>query len=163
MLIKELRITRGWSQEQLAELSGLNVRTIQRLEQGATPGLETLKSLAATFGIDIDQLRKDVPMSTLALPKTPDAQRLAQITAEVKCRNGFYLHLAQYVLIMSVLLVINLYSSPHYFWVIYPALGWGVGLAAHGLCVSSVTRGWFERWQRREIERRLAAGDTQQR
>ena len=37
MLIQKLRLQRGWSQEQLAVLSGLSVRTIQRLERGKTP------------------------------------------------------------------------------------------------------------------------------
>lgn len=34
MILKELRISRHFSQEQLAEMSGLNVRTIQRIEKG---------------------------------------------------------------------------------------------------------------------------------
>jgi transcriptional regulator with XRE-family HTH domain len=37
MLIQKLRLQRGWSQEQLAELSGLSVRTIQRLEGDKLP------------------------------------------------------------------------------------------------------------------------------
>ena len=32
MLIQKLRLQRGWSQQQQADLSGLSVRTIQRLE-----------------------------------------------------------------------------------------------------------------------------------
>jgi transcriptional regulator with XRE-family HTH domain len=31
MLVQKLRLQRGWSQQQLAELSGLKVRTIQRI------------------------------------------------------------------------------------------------------------------------------------
>ena len=34
LLIQKLRLQRGWSQEQLAELTGLSVRTIQRIERG---------------------------------------------------------------------------------------------------------------------------------
>src|SRR5690348_13551302 len=52
MLIQKLRLQRGWSQEQLAELSGLSVRTIQRLERGETASVESLKSLGAVFEID---------------------------------------------------------------------------------------------------------------
>ena len=37
------------AQQQLADASGTSLRTIQRIEAGATPGLETLKSLAAVF------------------------------------------------------------------------------------------------------------------
>ena len=33
MAIKELRLEKGWSQEQLAELSNLSTRTIQRIEK----------------------------------------------------------------------------------------------------------------------------------
>ena len=34
MLVQKLRLQRGWSQEQLAVVSGLSVRTIQRIERG---------------------------------------------------------------------------------------------------------------------------------
>ena len=53
MKIKDLRHKKGWSQEQLADLCGLNVRTIQRVENGNQASLETLKSLASVFEIDI--------------------------------------------------------------------------------------------------------------
>jgi len=43
MLIQKLRLQRGWSQEQLAELSGLSVRTIQRIERGQPASIESLK------------------------------------------------------------------------------------------------------------------------
>ena len=51
--IKRLRVERHWSQEQLAEMSGLSVRTIQRIENGENAGLESLKALGAVFEIDL--------------------------------------------------------------------------------------------------------------
>mgnify|MGYP003885531725 CR=1 FL=1 len=56
--MKSLRLTRHWSQEQLAQLSNLNVRTIQRIEKGEGAGLETLKSLASVFEISVDDLEE---------------------------------------------------------------------------------------------------------
>ena len=53
MIVRKLRSKYGWSQEQLAELCGLNVRTIQRVENGNKASLETLKSLASVFEVDI--------------------------------------------------------------------------------------------------------------
>lgn len=50
--LKRLRLERNWSQEQLAELSGLNIRTIQRIENGEKASLESIKSLASVFEID---------------------------------------------------------------------------------------------------------------
>ncbi len=54
--MKSLRLEKHWSQEQLAQLSDLNVRTIQRVEKGKSVGTETLKSLAAVFEISTDEL-----------------------------------------------------------------------------------------------------------
>jgi transcriptional regulator with XRE-family HTH domain len=63
MLIQKLRLQRGWSQQQLADLSGLSVRTIQRLKKGQDASTESLKSLAAVFEIDFSQLQR-TDMST---------------------------------------------------------------------------------------------------
>ncbi|MCW2484245.1 helix-turn-helix transcriptional regulator, partial [Candidatus Symbiopectobacterium sp. NZEC135] len=48
--IKTLRLARAWSQEQLAELSSLSVRTVQRIENGERASLDTLGAIAAAFG-----------------------------------------------------------------------------------------------------------------
>lgn len=53
MIVRKLRLQRGWSQEQLAEMMDVSIRTVQRIERGHKPGLETSKSLAAVFGVDI--------------------------------------------------------------------------------------------------------------
>lgn len=47
--IRALRLARAWSQEQLAELSSVSVRTIQRIEKGDPPSLETLSALAPSL------------------------------------------------------------------------------------------------------------------
>lgn len=57
--IKIFRETRGWSQEQLAAISGINVRTIQRVEQGLPASLHTRRALAQAFEFeDIDVFNK---------------------------------------------------------------------------------------------------------
>lgn len=59
-MIKNLRTKHHYSQEQLAQMSGLSLRTIQRVESGQSASLETLKSLAAVFEIDLDVLKGDI-------------------------------------------------------------------------------------------------------
>lgn len=55
--VKELRQKRGWSQEELAENSGLSLRTVQRIEGGETePRGDTLKRLAESFGVSPDEI-----------------------------------------------------------------------------------------------------------
>lgn len=59
MILKELRISHHLSQEQLAQMSGLNVRTIQRIESGHNASLESLKCLAAALNVDISTLNQE--------------------------------------------------------------------------------------------------------
>ncbi|MCO4798845.1 MAG: helix-turn-helix transcriptional regulator [Colwelliaceae bacterium] len=59
MILKELRISRHLSQEQLAQMSGLNVRTIQRIESGNNASVESLKCLAAALEVDISTLNQE--------------------------------------------------------------------------------------------------------
>jgi len=54
--LRNLRTERQWSQEQLATLSGLNLRTIQRLESGSRISVESLRALAAVFEVPPDAL-----------------------------------------------------------------------------------------------------------
>lgn len=60
MVIRKLRAKRGWSQEQLADFSGLNVRTIQRVESGQKASMETLLSIAAVFEVDVSTLTEEI-------------------------------------------------------------------------------------------------------
>ena len=60
MIVKKLREKRNWSQEQLAIMAGLSTRTIQRIESGNKASIESLKSLASVFEIDISKLKEEV-------------------------------------------------------------------------------------------------------
>jgi transcriptional regulator with XRE-family HTH domain len=55
-LIRKYRTERLWSQEQLAEISGLGLRTIQRLEARGSGSQESIKALAAVFNVEADTL-----------------------------------------------------------------------------------------------------------
>jgi transcriptional regulator with XRE-family HTH domain len=59
MILKQLRLSRNFSQEQLAQMSGLNVRTIQRIESGHKASVESLKCLAAVLEVEISTLEQE--------------------------------------------------------------------------------------------------------
>ena len=52
--IKSLRIERHWSQAYLAEICGISIRTIQRIEKGGEADYETKKALSAVFEIEFE-------------------------------------------------------------------------------------------------------------
>ena len=51
-----LRKARSWSQDELAIASGLNLRTVQRIEKEASASLQSKKALASAFEIDVHDL-----------------------------------------------------------------------------------------------------------
>lgn len=55
-LVVKLRRKRSWSQDELAIASGLNLRTIQRIEKHASASLQSKKAVAAAFDIDTRDL-----------------------------------------------------------------------------------------------------------
>lgn len=161
MQVQKLRLQRGWSQQQLAELSGLSVRTIQRIENGSAASTESLKSLASVFEIDFSTLSSesampDTPTPTASPTHTPSASQQEQLALlEVRKLKGFYLHLAQYVVVIAALCAINLLTTPHRLWFYWPALGWGIGILAHAAAIF----GWLPflgvDWEKRQVEKRL--------
>ena len=156
MIIRKLRLEQGYSQEQLADMAGISVRTLQRIERGASASPETLKCLAAVLDVDQRDLRKD------AIMPASDQTTLPELAAEereameyVRDIQGFYSHLAQYVVVMVLLIGINLWTSPGFFWAIFPAIGWGLGVAVHGLSVFEVINLFGRDWEKRQIAKRL--------
>jgi hypothetical protein len=55
--------------------------------------------------------------------------KLAQKRAKAKL--GFYIHATVYVCVTVLQVGINSFTTPDVMWSIFPALGWGLGLAGH--------------------------------
>ncbi|ELB2831221.1 MULTISPECIES: helix-turn-helix domain-containing protein [Vibrio] len=151
MVIRKLRLKRGWSQEQLADLSGLSIRTIQRMERGQKPGLESLKCLAAVFETSVSELQQEQEM-TNDVRITDEEQTVID---QVRAIKGFYSHLMTYVLVIGLLFAINLLTDSSYIWAWWPAMGWGIGIINHGLNAFEVFNLFGAKWERRQIEKRL--------
>jgi transcriptional regulator with XRE-family HTH domain len=152
MLVQKLRLQHGWSQEQLAELSGLSTRTIQRLERGQSASAESLKAVASVFEIDFSTLR-ETKMDDPANPNVRADEALA--LAHVRKIKAFYIHLTQYVVIVGALAILNLFTMPSYPWILWVAGGWGVGVVAHGLRVFNKVPFLNGAWERQQVEKYL--------
>ena len=152
MLVQKLRLQRGWSQQQLAELSGLNVRTIQRIEKGQEPSVESLKSLAAVFNVEFSTL-KEQGMDN-AVSESQSAEEILAFN-QVRKLKGFYIHLAQYVLVIAVLTVINALTTPNRWWVQWVVMGWGIGVFFHWLQISERFSLFGSKWEKEQVEKRL--------
>ncbi|NMP30707.1 Pr2TM family membrane protein [Thalassotalea sp. M1531] len=155
MIVKKLRLKRGWSQEQLSQLSGLSVRTIQRIERGQTAGLESLKSLAAVFEVELNILQQETSEMTTSsdnLAVTLEEKRAMEYVQGLK---DFYGHLAAYIIVIPALIALNLFLTPQYQWFWFPMLGWGVGLAIHAATTFQIFSLFDAEWEKKQIEKRL--------
>ena len=74
-----------------------------------------------------------------------------EVREEVEEIKGFYIHLGIYVLINLFLIVLNLITSPSYFWAIWPMLGWGVGVGAHAVATFGLFGIGSQAWEERKV------------
>lgn len=151
MIVRKLRLKRAWSQEQLAQFSGLNVRTIQRIERGQKAGLESLKSLAAVFEIELEDLQEEKNM----LNSEKYSEEENRVIEHVKEIKDFYSHLINYVVVIIGLFIVNFITSPDYYWAWWAAFGWGIGVVSHGMSVFEVYSFFGADWEKKQIEKRL--------
>ena len=122
--IRRWRDERHWSQEHLADLAGIGVRTIQRIENGEAASRESLMALAAAFNVDVYVL-------------TADTKGLAAL------RLSFWISLASYVFGMILFAGISIGAGGGTYLMLWPSIWWTVGVAGHALTlviVELVTR-----------------------
>ncbi|SMC45309.1 helix-turn-helix domain-containing protein [Moheibacter sediminis] len=70
--LKSYREKLNLTQEELTELSGISVRTIQRIEAGTEPKGQTLKILAKALGVEEKELLNQEETSLIAEVETPE-------------------------------------------------------------------------------------------
>ncbi len=121
--LKQLREQRAWSQEHLAALTGLSVRTIQRLETTGAAAHESRLALAAVFGLDpadlsppsaeIDTSPPSAPTPVAAIPnRSPRSRRVVPLLA-----------------VSGGLLAFDLWHHHAITWSKWPLLGIAIALA----------------------------------
>lgn len=83
-----------------------------------------------------------------------EEKKLEIAKKRVEEKIQFFQHLITYVISIIILFIINKMTSPSYSWWIWPALGWGIGIASHGSFVFiSVNGKMKEKLIRRELDK----------
>lgn len=78
--------------------------------------------------------------------------RYAKAQKKVEEIKGFYGNLTSYVLVNLGLMVINILTSPKYLWFFWPLLGWGIGVAIHGMIVFNYLPFLGKEWEEKKIK-----------
>lgn len=109
MDIKDLRLQKGYSQEELANLTELSTRTIQRIEKENKASKDSLNKIANVFGYTYEELVEYI--------KKEDSQTITP---------KYDKKLLTFILVNIMLFIINITTTPEHLWFIYPLLGWGI-------------------------------------
>ena len=83
-----------------------------------------------------------------------DQQMYEQAKGRAEGKIRFYIHLAVYLIVNLLLMVINLKTTPESLWFLWPLFGWGIGVVLHGLKVLGVFD--FSKAKKQMIEKELA-------
>ncbi len=146
----------------------------QQAEQGSTKlRFEDLLAVAAEAGIDPESLRE----ATRALragkePQAAASDAVARRDAWLRQqRLVFYRHAGIYVIVNAAIMILGLALlsfTPWWIWFL-PALGWGIGMAIHGLIALTTNEEdwrehdegmqWWRERQRHRHEERMARGE----
>lgn len=126
--IRRWREERHWSQEHLADLAGIGLRTVQRVEKGEQASGETLKALAAAFNVDVMALTVDARSQAAEAVNRSRAKDLAALML------SFWIHLGSWMFGVLIFAGIGV-SEGRLFFMAVPAIWWTVGLGGHALTV----------------------------
>jgi len=153
MIVRKLRLKKGWSQSQLAEMAGVTTRTIQRIERGHRPSMETSKALASVFEVDLslfqpedEQMHNQTELSGTELKAD---EQLALLYA--KRMKEFYEFLTTYVILAAVF-----FFAFHDHPVVYYVFGGlGAALIVQGLIAFGIIDFMGPGWEKKIVERKL--------
>lgn len=70
--------------------------------------------------------------------------------------KGFYVHLVTYVLVITGLFIINALTGHGRWWFVWPAVGWGIGIAVHALSTFGLIGLLGRDWEERRLKELMA-------
>jgi transcriptional regulator with XRE-family HTH domain len=130
--LKEIRSSKGLTQIELSEKSGIALRTVQRMERNeGKPSLYSMNAIGDALGVNLTLLyAPDDETEKRNIMESTDQQ----LWLIAKRRAKFKRSLSAYVLVIPFLWAIWYLTMPElsryerFPWPLWPMLGWGLGL-----------------------------------
>ena len=134
------------AREQLKESAGIGLANIVQRYALLTKDNVFIEKTEQTFKVKIPILIEKNSQTMTAYTSQPtENAAYERAVKRVKELKSFYGNLISYCIVIPFLIIINLVTSPKEIWFYWPMLGWGIGLAAHGMNTFAIGRNWEER------------------
>jgi hypothetical protein len=133
------------------EVSRLIKRALKSGEQGDTISHDELMDIAEKSGVSPDALN-----SVLEDEESSYELEEAKVRWLKRHRADFHNHLRSYAIVNGILIMMNLFTTGFrgYFWVLWPIMGWGIGLLFHASDTYFVSEERIEKGARKLLRRR---------
>lgn len=141
-----------------------NLQEKQVVRKSSGVGLRNIQQRYSILSTREVQIEKSTSEFTVKLPVLThklnilgtqqtfiEDKRYLKAKEKVEAIKGFYGNLLSYCLVIPVLGWIN-YSTTSFPWVIFPAIGWGFGVAVHGMEVFGFNPLLGRNWEERKIQ-----------
>lgn len=136
--------------EVLQDREGVGLRNIISRYGIITRRKVLIEQDGKTFTVKIPILTKQITVMETTYTATESAYYKAQ--KRVEDIKGFYGNLWSYVFVCLGLAILNLVTYPQYWWFLYPAIGWGIGVAIHAMSVFNYMPFLGRDWEEKKIQ-----------
>lgn len=145
-----LTVTNNLQEKQVVKKSsGVGLQNIRQRYGILTNKQVGIEKSAADFSVKLPMLTKQV--SVMETQKEYIEDKLYEkAKARVEAIKGFYGNLLAYCVVIPFLWILN-YNTTSFPWAIFPTLGWGFGLAAHGMEAFGYNPLWGKRWEEKKM------------
>jgi two-component system, LytTR family, sensor kinase len=137
--------------EQIKESSGIGLPNIVQRYSLLTKKNVFIEKSEDYFKVKLPVISSKLNIANAIIEDHDKSYERAQ--KRVKEIKSFYSNLISYCIIIPFLIIINLMTSPDNIWFYFPMLGWGIGVAAHGMSVFAIGKSWEEKKIRELLEK----------
>ncbi len=130
--------------------SGVGLHNIQQRYHLLTDKKVNITKTATEFSVAIPMLIKQISIMETQ-ESYIDEKRYQKAKERVEAIKSFYGNLVSYCIVIPILAYINL-KTTSFPWVIFPALGWGFGVIAHGMEAFGYNPIFGKSWEERKMK-----------
>lgn len=132
--------------------SGVGLQNIRQRYAILTDRQVAIDKSTSDFSVHLPMLTKHVSVMEKQQVYIDD-KLYKKAKARVEKIKGFYGNLIAYCIVIPFLAFLNYQTSPGFPWVVFPMLGWGFGVAAHGMEAFGYNPLWGKSWEERRIKK----------
>ena len=146
--------------EVLGDRKGVGLQNIINRYGILTHRKVQIEETKTIFSVSLPILTKQI--SIMETTTTISEDRYLKAQKKVEDLKGFYGNLTSYIVVNIGLLFLNLVTSPSHLWFFYPLMGWGIGVAIHGMSVFNYMPFLNRDWEEKKIQELMNKEKTDQ-